>query len=120
MNKIDKANKSQRIVIEKLLANGFTIAEVKSPTANGIDIVAIKDNEHLEIEVKTVSKTDRAWRVTKPNIHSTYIAVVMPNGLIHWEYASDWMKNCSKDGSRRVTNLVRLYNLFDVDSPRST
>lgn len=110
MNHLDKANKSQRIVASFLRDRGFTLAEVNHPTANGIDIVAIKNNKHFRIEVKSIIRTGRAWRVGKPHPDCDYIAVVTDNGLIHFESMSDWMRLATSDGSRHISSLVSLLN----------
>jgi len=114
MNNIDKANLSQRRVVEFLKDHNFILSEVKSPTTNGIDIVAIKDSKNISVEVKSVIRSSRSWKVRKPNIKSDYIAVVMPSGTIHFESMSDWLSLCSKDGSRSITKLVNLYELIDL------
>lgn len=101
---------SQETVSIFLKDRGFTIAEVNKPTANGIDIVAIKGNHSFLIEVKSVIKSTRSYRINKPHPKSELIAVVMPSGDIHFEQMKDWEKLCSKDGSQRITKLVEFYS----------
>lgn len=107
--RMDKANRAQRIVCDFLEKHGFTLAEVRSPSANGVDIVAIKNRRHFSIEVKNVIRTCRSWRVNKPNLKSDMIAVVFPNNVIHFECISDWLKLCDKNNARRITRLVDFH-----------
>jgi hypothetical protein len=108
----EKADYSQRLVVSFLQDKGFTIAEVNKPSSNGLDIVAVKDNEYLLIEVKSVIHSTRSWIVKKIHPKSEYVAVVMPNDQIHLECSSDWIKHTDKNGSRSIGGLVKLYKLI--------
>lgn len=112
LNSQQKAELSQRIVADFLRENRFVLSEVNNPSANGIDIVAIKNNKHFLIEVKSVFETARSWRVKKIHPKSDYVAVVMPNGKIHFESATDWLKLTDSTGSRSITSLVHFYQLL--------
>ena len=110
--KIKKAQDSQSRVVQLLRSKSFEVAEVKHPYKNGVDIVAIKDNQHFSIEVKTPIYSSRAWKVNKPCLKSDYVAVVMPSGDIHIEAMTDWLKLCRAGNIRTITKLVQFYEKF--------
>lgn len=108
----EKAQQGQTAVREWLEQHGFVVAEVKNVSANGIDILAIKNGKGISVEVKTVIEGSRGSRVKKPHPKSDFVAVVMPSGFIYVETTTDWMKNTAKDGTRSITRLVEFYSLL--------
>ena len=105
-----KGIESQKIVRDFLIDNGFIVSEINNINSNGKDIVAIKNNKNYSFEVKSVIRTARSYRVNKPDINCDYIAVVMPNKIIHIESMDDWLKLCNKSGNRSITRLVNFIN----------
>ncbi len=111
-NNLKKAIESQKRVSDLLKSKGFEVAEVSHPFKNGVDIVAIKDNQHFSIEVKTPIYSSRAWKVNKPCKKSDYVALVLPSGDIHVEAMQDWEKLSRSGGVRTITKLVQFYEKF--------
>lgn len=107
-----KAQDGQTLVRQWLEANSFVVAEVKNVSANGVDILAIKNGVGFTVEVKTVIGGERGSRVKKPHPKSDFIAVVMPSGHIYVETTADWMKLTAKDGTRSMTKVVDFYRLL--------
>jgi len=112
----EKAQSGQTRVRSWLEENGFVVAEVKGVTANGIDILAIKNGTGISVEVKTVIRSRGVNRVTKPHPKSDYVAVVMPSGYIHVEPTADWLRSCQKDGSRSIGKLVNFCELLRAET----
>ena len=108
-----KAAQSQKIVLDFLIKNGFTVSEVSNPSANGIDIVAIKNGKNLLVEVKSVIRSSRSWNVKKIHPKCDYVAIVMPSGHLHFESAFDWRKLTDKNGARSISRLVNFYNVLN-------
>lgn len=106
---LDKAQQAQTLVREILELSGFTVAEVKNVSANGIDIVAIKSGEQFCIEVKTTFYTSRSWRVKKIHTKADYVFVLLPSGHLYIQDAISWRKAASIGGDRGITHIVRLY-----------
>ena len=109
------AEESVQFVVKELKTLGFTIPkEKKNPNANGPDIVAVKD-DICTFEVKRARRSTRCWKVSKTQrFNDDYVAIVMPSGRVHFEEMSSHKEKCSKDGTRRVTKLVKLYETADV------
>lgn len=114
-NPLQKAKDAQGVVRKYLVMNGFEVAEVSNVSANGIDILAIKNGKGYAVEVKSVIRGDRGSRVKKPHPKSDLVAVVLPNGFIHIELTSDWNRLCQKDGSRSLTRLVDFHELVTAN-----
>lgn len=112
---IEQIRSSEDLVREKLLHRGFVVSGVGEPeTRNGIDIVAIKDNQAFLIEVKSVCVSQRSMSVTPVSDQGKlcdYIAIVTPKLNIIFQPMSDHLALCSESGSRGVTKLVRAYDL---------
>lgn len=105
-----KAQYGQTCVKKWLSSNGFTVAEVSNITANGVDIVAIKNGRGISVDVKTSSNA----RINRPHPKSDFVAVVMPSGSIHIEQTTEWMRLVQKDGSRSMKKLFDFYELIDA------
>lgn len=112
MTALSKARNSQTRVVNFLKRNGFVVAEVNHPYANGMDIHAIKNGKGFSIEVKTVVYTSRSCRISPLHPKCEYIAIVLPNGVIHFESTKDWNALTDKNGYRRITTLCNLLQLL--------
>jgi hypothetical protein len=91
--------------------NGWNVACSESESQNGYDLVCIKDNKYITVEVKKAFFSCRSWRVTpvsRKSRNSRYIAIVLPDGFIHIESMKDHMALCSKNGNRCVTDICNL------------
>lgn len=98
------------IVADKLIELGFEILKVNKKTANGTDLQAIKNGVCFNFEIKQASKSTRSWRVGKTlSKTDDYIAIVFADKYVHFEPLSEHLNKCSKDGSRRITELAKLY-----------
>lgn len=104
---------SEKTVCDFLQSKGFTVSAHSSEAANGYDVVAIKNGEYFTIEVKTACKSNRCYRVgrvSKAASKCTHIAIVTPKGNIIIQTMSDHLRLCSRDGTRRITLLVKIYD----------
>lgn len=110
---VSKAIYSQNLVCKLLKEKGFVISAVSKPTSNGIDIVAIKSNKHLLIEVKTAINSSGSWKIKKVHPHSDYIAIVFPNDFIYFESVEMWDKLSDLAGNQSITAMVNFFNLLN-------
>ena len=106
---------AEELVRNHLVGKGFTVSrQGESENANGIDIVAIKDTQAFLIEVKLVSEGRRNTTVT-PVLTAgktcDYVALVTPKQNIIFQPMTEHLALCSKNGSRGVTQLVRITDL---------
>ena len=108
--------KPEQIVIKFLKDRKFYVSNLdKKQEANGIDVVAIKDNKHFLIEVKSVcvgKKNMTITKVQKSGLFCTHIAIVTPKKKIIFQSMKDHLKLCSKLGTRGVTELVSFYDSY--------
>jgi len=105
-----KAENSVEIVRSYLHANGWITTNKISCSANGRDIVAVRRGESAIIEVKSAIYSSRAWKVKKVLDSSVdYIAIVFPNGKIHFDTIRMHLSECSKNGDRSLTGLAKIY-----------
>lgn len=105
----------ESVVRSHLIQNGFTVSRRdKSQNANGIDIVAIKNDKHFLIEVKKVNsnkKYNKIEPIQKSGKICSHIAIVTPNNNVIFQPMRDHLSLCSKNGSRGVTDLIRIYDI---------
>ena len=102
--------KSVEHVISFFECRGWAVTKGKNINANGPDIVAIKGNKSLSIEVKMASFRSRAWKVKRCTRKcDDLIAIVFPNSAIHFEEMSSHLQKCSKSGDRFLTLIGTVY-----------
>jgi len=112
--KVTLVESSKKVVEKWLKERGYTIASNENDSANGIDIVAIKENYYFTIEVKRAEKGVRCFRIKplqKSGVISDYLAIVTPKGNVIFQTISEHKKLCSNTGYRDVTKLIRVYDL---------
>ncbi len=101
----------EHLVAEHFKKLGYVTAVSVSQNENGFDIVAIRNDRYLTIEVKTASQVTgkQAWRtrvVSDLAKHSEIMAIVLPSGKINFCSMKDHLKCCNQDGDRYVTEMV--------------
>lgn len=95
---------------EFLMAHGFTVSRANDVSANGPDLVAIKDGFGCKVEVKSVSNDRGTWKVRKVfRTEDDFVLLVFPSGAVHVEPMKTHLSRCSKDGTRFVTEIGRIY-----------
>lgn len=89
---------------------GFTVlGKQRNISANGVDLHIVRDGRVFSVEVKTVSKSTRSYRVKgchKPDSND-YIAMVYGSNVIV-QPMDDHIRLCSKDGTRAVSKLIEM------------
>lgn len=108
-------NKSEKLVRDYLIKNGFIVSDLLEESANGVDLVAIKNGKTLLIEVKSAiygSKSVTIKPVLKSGKLCNTIAMVFKNNTIIIQPMSEHLKLCSKSGSRGVTELAKLREMI--------
>lgn len=101
---------STKIVAKKLTELGFDVLKINKPTANGTDLQAVKSGKCYNFEVKQASRQTRSWRVGKTfSTKDDYIAIVFPNGSVHFEPMAEHASKLNKSGFRQITELARIY-----------
>jgi Holliday junction resolvase len=106
---------TQQFVANYLREKGFIVASNIDQNANGIDIVAIKNNLYFSIEVKTIIQDKEAYRVKSLNksaLKCDYIAMVTPKNNIIFQTIEEHVKNINNSGDRFITKLIKLYDLL--------
>jgi Holliday junction resolvase len=103
---------SEEIVKSHFVSLGYIVAIGDNENQNGFDVVAVKDNEYLIIEVKTASRITgkNCWRVREVSEYaknSDVIAIVLPSKKIHFENMKHHLLSCSISGDRYITEIVK-------------
>jgi hypothetical protein len=95
----------------KFLTNlGFACSDAQKETTNGHDIIAIKKGLGYTFEVKPAVYRDRCYKISKVSkITSDGIIYVFPSGQIQIDTMKNHLKNCSKDGTRFLTFIGKIY-----------
>lgn len=104
------AENSVKLVRNYFKKMGYKTTAKSKPTANGYDLVVLKDEKSFSIEVKTAFLNSRSWQVGKThNKENDFIAIVFPNKKIHFELWKDHKEKCTKNGKRSLTKIASLY-----------
>lgn len=104
-----KGRDAENIVANHYIENGYT---VKLTTATGSDIVAIKNNIILKIEVKSVLSDGLSLSiapVSNNRINDDLIAAVYQDKILFIESMVDHLKKCAPSGIRTLTADVFSY-----------
>lgn len=105
-----KAEKAVVLCKAHLEELGFIVSNPKDASANGHDLVAIKNGCGITVEVKAAFYSARMWKVSRVSkITSDLVAIVFPSGKIHINSMQDHLKTCSKTGARALTCLGNVY-----------
>lgn len=108
--KLKVGKKSVDIASKYFRDHGFSVfGDEKKSNSNGIDLYIEKFGRVYSVEVKSVCRGTRAYRV-KPCCNAKrndYIAMVFKSTVIV-QPMSDHLAVCSKDGSRSVTKLIEM------------
>ena len=105
-----KAQKSVSLVRKYFKRLGYTATSKSNVKSNGYDLVIIKGSKSFAVEIKTAFYSCRSWQVGKTfNTKNDFIAIVMPNNIIHIEDWESHREKCNKNGKRTLTKIVNLY-----------
>ena len=109
-----KMNKAEKQVYDDLCSRGFVVSRQHAGSANGVDLVAMKEGSAVSIEVKSVVIGARA-KTVRPVLSSgrkcNWIAIVLGSDIIY-QPMSEHLKLCSQSGSRGVTELIKLRQMI--------
>lgn len=96
-------------------ARGFAVYDICDPCANGQDMTVAKAGRTLRVEVKTVVPGTRAWRIkpVKPLRQKDDLIALVIKSRVFVQPMRDHLACCSDDGSRSVTDLVKLIELLE-------
>jgi HJR/Mrr/RecB family endonuclease len=102
---------NEELVADYFKKLGYVTAIGKNQNDNGFDLIAIKDNIYLTIEIKEACKVPNKnyWRVRAVSEfakNSEIIAIVLPSERIHFCSMKDHLKCCNQEGDRYVTEIV--------------
>lgn len=104
-----KAEASVETAKQFLIRRGFRVSDPQHAATNGPDLVAIKGGFGCKVEVKVVSLSSRALKVTKVTRPTDdFVLLVFPSGCVHVETMRSHLAQCAKDGSRCVTALGKI------------
>jgi hypothetical protein len=108
LKKHQKADDSVKRVRADLEAKGFTVTGHRDVSANGPDLTAIRGDVGFTVEVKSAFFTKRAWKIQPAKrVHDDFIAVVFPNGAIHYETMKQH-QDMVGTRSRCLTSIARI------------
>lgn len=109
ISKHQKAERAVRVVKADLESLGFTVVEPNDISANGADLMAMKDKVGFRIEVKAAFLSKRSWRIKRvTRSNDDILAVVFPNGRVHYEPMSQHIAaHAGKD--RGLTMIARIH-----------
>lgn len=106
-----KGMKSVYSVINYFEELGYVTTKANPVCANGTDLTIIKGKNSFRVEVKTIFKSSRVWKVNKvTRKQDDLVAIVFPKtGYVHVDTMLTHLRECSKSGFRCMNKLGKLY-----------